>query len=76
MKSLQTLCQNATTYTFQYYCWIRIPYENITKKEAPPKENVSMLCTTITDYRTFVDNLNSVIDFIEWYNRHHKHINV
>lgn len=34
------------------------------------------LCVTITDYRTFVDNFNSVIDFIEWYNRHHKHINV
>lgn len=41
MKSLQTLCQNATTYTFQYYCWIRVPYENITKKEASPKEDAS-----------------------------------
>lgn len=41
MKSLQTLCQNATTYTFQDYCWTRIPYENITKKEASPKEDAS-----------------------------------
>ena len=33
--------------------------------------NVFLLCVTITDYRTFVDNLSSVIDFIEWYNRYH-----
>lgn len=49
-----------------------------TKNEGNSLENPSFvkLCVTITDYRTFVDNLNSVIDFIEWYNRHHKHINV
>ena len=47
MKSLQTLCQNTTTYTFQYYCWTRIPYENITKKEASPKEDASTCCAQL-----------------------------
>lgn len=41
MESLQTLCQNATTYTFQYYCLTRIPYKKITKKETSPKEDAS-----------------------------------
>ena len=34
--------------------------------------NVFLLCGILTDYRTFIDNLHCVINFMEWYERYNQ----
>ena len=50
---------------------LSIEYKKKTEENSVESSSEVKMCVTITDYRTFVDNLSSVIDFIEWYNRYH-----
>ena len=68
IRNYRTLTRNKV---FNVMDRLSVEYKKKTEENSVESSSEVKMCVTITDYRTFVDNLSSVIDFIEWYNRYH-----